>query len=105
MQQFEANDTTVHVFHQDDLVGRFLADRLLGGIVEPDRERMPFGIMDYLDLVHKDRMLLRGDERPVGPGTTSGETEEGLDLEEEAIVNCASIVAQDPCVGCDRREA
>ena len=51
MQQFEANDTTVRVLHQDDLVGGLLADRLLGGIVEPDRERMPFGVMDYFDLV------------------------------------------------------
>jgi hypothetical protein len=100
MQQFEANDTTVHVFHQNDLVGCFLADRLLGGIVEPDGERMPSGVMDYFNLVHRDRMLFRDDELPVGLGTTSGETEEGFDLEEEAIVNCASVLARDPGMGC-----
>jgi hypothetical protein len=50
-------------------------------------------------------MLLRGNERPVGPGTTSGEAEEGLDLEEEAIVNCASVLARDPGMGCATRKA
>jgi hypothetical protein len=56
-------------------------------------------------VTRKERMLLRGNERPVGPGTTSGETEEGLDLEEEAIVNCASVLGRDPGMGYATRKA
>src|SRR5262245_53088670 len=38
--------------HEHDLVRRLLADALLRGIVEPDGERPPRGVVDQLDRVH-----------------------------------------------------
>ena len=53
----------------------------------------------------EDRMLFRDDELLVGLRTTNGETERGLDLEKDAVAHCATVVAQNPCAECDRREA
>jgi hypothetical protein len=50
-------------------------------------------------------MLFRDDELLVGLRTTNGETERGLDLEKDAVAHCATVVAQNPCAECDRREA
>jgi hypothetical protein len=46
MEEFEADHAIIGVFHQDDLVGRFLTHRFFGGVIEPHRKSLPLGVVN-----------------------------------------------------------
>src|SRR5438132_13038620 len=52
VQPLEADDATFLILDQDDIVADLLADRLLGGIIEPDRDRIAGSIVINPDSVH-----------------------------------------------------